>query len=103
MLEICEALGDRSGIAAVTGCLGETELGRGNLDKAEPLLRQALEQMQALGMKWHIAETNFDLAQLQRQRGNLPEAESHYALAHQLYTELGAMKDLERIEREWGE
>jgi hypothetical protein len=41
--------------------------------------------------------------ELHRQRGNLLEAETHYALAHQLYTELGAMKELERIEREWGE
>jgi hypothetical protein len=42
-------------------------------------------------------------ARLQRQRGNLPEVESHNALAHPLFTELGAMQELERIEREWGE
>ena len=95
-------MGDRSGIAEIISDMGRNELAQGHLDKAEPLLRQALEQMQELGMKDSIAETNFDLALLQRQHGNLPEAETHYALSHPLYTELGAMKDLERIKREWG-
>jgi lipoprotein NlpI len=53
----------------------------GNLDAAEKLLKQALEQMQALGMTWQIAETNFDLARLESKRGNLAEAESRYAIA----------------------
>ena len=102
-LEIFEALGDRSGIAEIISDMGRNELAQGHLDKAESLLRQALEQLEALGRKDYVAETNFDLAQLHRQRGNRPEAETHDALAHALFTELGAMKDLERIEREWGE
>ncbi|MEG3981009.1 tetratricopeptide repeat protein [Microcoleus sp. T3B2] len=100
-LELMTELGDRSGMATSIGCLGETELGRGNLDAAEPLLQEALVKMQELGMTWHIAETNYDLAQLYRQR-NYPElAQQHYNSAHQIFQQLGAAKDLERIEREW--
>jgi len=100
-LELMTELGDRSGMAASIGCLGETELGRGNLDAAEPLLQEALVKMQELGMTWHIAETNYDLAQLYRQRNNPELAQQHYNTAHQIFLQLGAAKDLEKIEREW--
>ena len=100
-LELRQELGDRSGMVVSIGCLGENELGRGNLDAAETLLKDALQQMETLGMTWHIAETNWDLAQLERQRGSHPQAQQHYAVAHQLFTQLGAKKDLEKIDREW--
>ncbi len=102
-LEICEALGDRSGMASSYGSLGEVELGRGNLDKAEELLNDALERFESLGNKRWMPECTFRIAQVWQRRGDTATAETHYTLAHQLYTELGAMKDLERIEREWGE
>ncbi len=100
-MQIEEELGDREGIAISIGCLGENELRRGNLDKAEELLTQALKQMQALGMIWYIAEANWDLAQLYKQKGNLNLAQKHYEIAHQLFTQLGAKKDVENIEKEW--
>ena len=100
-LELRTELGDRSGMAASIGCLGETELGRGNLDAAEPLLQEALVKMQELGMTWHIGETNYDLARLERQRNNPELAQQHYNTAHQIFQQLGAAKDLEKIEREW--
>jgi hypothetical protein len=52
-------------------------------------------------MTWHIAETNYDLAQLYRQRNNPDIAQKHYNTAHQIFQQLGAAKDLEKIEREW--
>jgi len=94
-------LGDREGIAISTGCLGENELGKGNLDVAENYLTEALAQMKELGMTWHIAETNFDLAQLWRKRGNEAIAQQHYQKSHQIYQQLGAIKELERIEQEF--
>jgi len=94
-------LGDRFGIAASIGGLGKTELGRGNLDAAEPLLQQALAKMQELGMTWHIAVINYDLARLERKRNNPELAQQHYNTAHQIFQQLGAAKDLEKIEREW--
>jgi tetratricopeptide (TPR) repeat protein len=94
-------LGDREGIAISIGCLGENELGRGHLDTAEQLLTEALEKMEKLGMTWHIAETNYDLARLQRKRGNTEVAQQHYDTAHQIFQQLGAAKDLEKIDRQW--
>jgi hypothetical protein len=52
-------LGDREGMAISICCLGENELGRGNLDTAEQLLTEALGKMQILGMTWDIAEVNY--------------------------------------------
>jgi tetratricopeptide (TPR) repeat protein len=98
-LELRTELGDRSGMATSIGCLGENELGRGNLDKAEELLIEALQKMEELGMIWHIAETNFDLAQLWQRRNNPDRAQHHYTIARDLYTQLGAAKDLECIEK----
>ena len=99
-LQLREELDDRSGIASSIGGLGETELERGNLDNAEDLFKQALSQMQPLGMTWHIAETNYRLAQLYRAKENPTQAQEHYAIAHQIFTDLGAMKDVEKMENE---
>ncbi|MEG4288328.1 tetratricopeptide repeat protein [Microcoleus sp. C2C3] len=100
-LEVETELGDREGIAKSIGCLGDNELGRGNLDTAEQLLTEALGKMQKQGMTWHIAEVNYYLARLERSRGNTEVAQQHYDTAHQIFQQLGAAKDLERIEREW--
>jgi hypothetical protein len=32
---------------------------------------------------------------------NHPQALHHYTIAHQLFTQLGTMKDIEKIEQEW--
>ncbi|MCT7969969.1 tetratricopeptide repeat protein [Laspinema sp. D1] len=102
-LQLRTELGAREGIALSTRCLGENELGKGNLDAAEKYLTEALAQMEALRMTWHIAEANFDLAQLWRKRGNEEIAQEHYQKSHQIFQQLGAAKDLERIEREWNQ
>ncbi|MGI0492949.1 tetratricopeptide repeat protein [Alkalinema pantanalense CENA528] len=98
--QMCEELGDRAGMAASMGCLGENELGRGNLDEAETLLKDALLQMQQLGMIASIAETHWDLTQLYHTKNQPELAHQHYTTAHQLFTQLGAIKDLEKIEAE---
>lgn len=81
--------------------MGENKLGKGNLDAAEQYLTKALEEIEKLEMKWYIAEANCDLAQLWRKRGNEDIAQEHYRKAHHIFQQLGAAKDLERIEREW--
>jgi len=96
-------LGHCAGMAEIKMNLGENELGKGNLDAAEKYLTEALADMEKLGMTQNIAETNFDLAKLWRQRGNEEIAQKYYEKSHQLYEKLGAMKDLERIERDWRE
>ncbi|MEG3988670.1 tetratricopeptide repeat protein [Microcoleus sp. S28C3] len=88
-------------MAKSIGCLGDNELRRGNLDTAEQLLTEALGKMQKQGMTWYIAAVNYDLARLERKRGNTEVAQQHYDTAHQIFQQLGAAKDLERIDREW--
>ncbi|MBD0261773.1 MAG: tetratricopeptide repeat protein [Tolypothrix sp. Co-bin9] len=92
---------DHYGIASITHILGRNELGRGNLDAAEGLLKDALTKMQILGMTWDIATANYSLARLERQRGDTEVAQQHYNTAHQMYQQLRAAKDLEKIEQEW--
>ena len=99
-LKLRKELGDRLGMAEMNGCLGENELGRGNLDQAEALLKQALSQIQQLGMVSAIAEINYGLAKLYRAKDNPTKAQEHYAIAHQIFTDLGAMKDVEKMENE---
>ncbi|MDQ2099281.1 MAG: tetratricopeptide repeat protein [Tychonema bourrellyi B0820] len=94
-------LGDREGMATSIGCLGEIEMLRGNLDVAEPLLKECLAKLTELKQPSKIAEANYDLARLHRQRGNTVVAQQHYDTAHGIFQQLGAAKDLERIEKEW--
>ncbi|OCQ91693.1 hypothetical protein BCD67_09315 [Oscillatoriales cyanobacterium USR001] len=100
-LEVETELGDRSGMAISIGCLGEIEMLRGNLDAAEPLIKDAMTQLQKLGQTAKVAESYYDLARLERKRNNTELAQQHYNTAHQIFQQLGAVKDLERIEREW--
>jgi tetratricopeptide (TPR) repeat protein len=100
-LKLRTELGDRSEIAIIWGCLGENELGRGNLDMAEEWLIKAVEKMKDLSMTWDIAETNWDLAQVYRSKPDHQKAQEHYEIAQQLFTELGAKKDLKKIETNW--
>jgi hypothetical protein len=60
-----------------------------------------LELFTELGDRFGIAEINFDLAVLEYKRGHREQAASHYAIAHQQLSQLGAQKDLERIDHEW--
>ncbi|MEH2449414.1 MAG: tetratricopeptide repeat protein [Nostoc sp.] len=101
-LEVMTELGDRSGMAYSYSCLGENECDRGNLEAAEQFSKQALELAEELGMTNLVAELNYDLARLERKRGSNTElAQQHYNTAHQIFQQLGAAKDLEKIEREW--
>jgi tetratricopeptide (TPR) repeat protein len=95
--------GDWAGIASVWGCMGENELERGSLESAEIWLQKSLIAMENLQMLHgiDIAEINWDLAKLYRAKSDEPQAQQHYLIAHNLYTKLGAKKDLERIESEW--
>ena len=45
---------------------------------------------------WH----GYDLAKLYRAKDNPTKAQEHYAIAHQMFTDLDAMKDVEKMENE---
>jgi tetratricopeptide (TPR) repeat protein len=100
-LELRTELGDRYKIAEAKGDFGELELDRGDLDKAEALLTEALQTFEAMQAIAQIAYVEFRLAQVWQKRGDLTRAEPHRTRARDIYQQLGAAKDLERIETEW--
>jgi tetratricopeptide (TPR) repeat protein len=100
-LQLRAELGDRAGMAISTGCLGEIAMLKGNLDEAKKLMLDSLKSLTELGDEYKIAESNYDLARLEKQRGNLTLAQQYYDKAKTIYQQLGAIKDLERIEKEW--
>ena len=100
-LELAKKLGYYSAIAYSKYGLGKVELGEENLDEAEPLLTESLTMAEERQMAPLIAETRYNLAKLWRKRDNLELAQEHYDTAHQIFQQLGATKDLEKIEQEW--
>jgi tetratricopeptide (TPR) repeat protein len=100
-LKLRTELGNRAGIAISWSVLGDNELKRKNFQAAETWLKQALPVMKDLKMDWHIAQTNWGLAQVFRARSDNPQAQEHYSIAHDLFTKLGTKGDLEKIEKEW--
>jgi tetratricopeptide (TPR) repeat protein len=88
-------------MATSWGVLGDIDRNRGNWDAAEALYRQSLQVNEELGSLDMIAANNFDFALLEKQRGNLIIAQQYYEKAKSIYQQLGAKKDLERIEQEW--
>lgn len=59
---------------------------------------ESLNQSTSLGMKDLMAETNGHLAQLYHAKNNPELAQQHYTIAHQLFTQLGAAKQIEKLE-----
>jgi tetratricopeptide (TPR) repeat protein len=100
-LELRIELGNRAGVAISWGVLGANELRRKDFSAAEICLKQALPVMEDLKMDWHIAQTNWGLAQVCHARSDNPQAQEHYSIAHDLFTKLGAKGDLENIEKGW--
>jgi tetratricopeptide (TPR) repeat protein len=102
-LQLRTEIGARRGVAICIESLGQNELGKGNLEEAERFLKQALSEMELLGMTWHIGSANAELAILEKKRGNISVATEHYKKSHEIYTRLGAVKYLERVNRRWEE
>jgi hypothetical protein len=71
------------------------------IELAEEYSKRGLRMAEEVGDTYLVAEIHWDLAQLYRQRNTLELAQHHYETAHQLFTQLGAKKNIEKIEREW--
>jgi transcriptional regulator with XRE-family HTH domain len=67
------------------------------------ILHYFLRKFEGLGLGdcQFIAEVHYRLMQLEIKRHNPTAAQTHYTTAQTLYTQLGAAKDLEKIEQEW--
>ena len=94
-------LGENNGVASSRGSIGVLKFRCGQLDEAETLLNDSLKCFEEFRYRELIAEARFYLALIWRQRANEEKAQYHFAIAHEIYTRLGAAKDLERIEKEF--
>ncbi len=99
-MEVETELGDPYGIAGAKCDFGELELDRNNLDLAESYFNEALQGFTQLKAPKGIADCEFGLARLWQKRGDPARAKSHCDRARDLYQQLGAIKDLERIAAE---
>ena len=100
-INISVSLGNIPKAATEKPYLANTEISLGNLERAENLLSEALPILTELGMMYEQGFANYVYARLEKQRGNLTLAQQYYDQSKTLYQQLGAIKDLERIEKEW--
>jgi tetratricopeptide (TPR) repeat protein len=94
-------LNDSIGIANAWRYLGNISRYRGHLEEAEQLYIQSINTFERVGEDLGAAKTNWNLAKVYRSKPDHQKAQEHYDIAHQLFTELGAKKDLEKIETNW--
>jgi tetratricopeptide (TPR) repeat protein len=88
-LAIEEELGDRSGIAAIWGVLGEVAIERKNWDIAQDFLMKCLQVMEDLGYRKKIAECCRYMGIMETQRGqNYDLAQTYLRRALDLYREI---------------
>jgi tetratricopeptide (TPR) repeat protein len=97
-LELRTELGDRSGMAEMLGQVGYIEQNRGNWDEAERLFTQMLKLKEELGDRAGVATSHWWLMSLAKSRKNIDLARHHYTIARDIFTQLGAAKNLENLE-----
>ena len=106
-LALYEELGNRSGMAIVTGNIGtlyaQKEFADYNPTKAETLLQQAITLNQELGTKQAIYISHKALANLYSQEGRWEEALQQYKKYHEAYGEVHteeALKKAAQVEQQ---
>jgi predicted negative regulator of RcsB-dependent stress response len=81
--------------------LGASELNAGNFEVAREVLQQALQIVDEWGMIKYIALANYHLARLERSLQNTDLAETYFSTAYDIFLNLGATRELMRIQRVW--
>jgi tetratricopeptide (TPR) repeat protein len=81
--------------------LGEAELNAGNFEVAREVLQQALQIVDEWGMMKYIALANYHLARLERSLQNNDLAATYFSTACDIFLNLGAVRELVRIQRAW--
>lgn len=68
-----------------------------NYDEAAGFLLRALEIFDALGARWQIGRTLFELGEMERAQHNMPIAHDYFGRALDEFDALGAMPDAARV------
>jgi hypothetical protein len=69
----------------------------GEPDKAEPLLRRALERFQEMGTRWQSGRTLTELGEVERARQNVLQARDYFARAVAEFEAVGALPAASRV------
>jgi tetratricopeptide (TPR) repeat protein len=69
----------------------------GDYEKAEERLEQAADVFQGLDTRWQLGRTHVELGELTAARSETAEATQHYSKALNLFEEMGAVPDAERV------
>jgi lipopolysaccharide biosynthesis regulator YciM len=96
--EILEPIGFKWAVADVQASLGDIFRGRGDLDQAEALYREALATHEALGRKHEMATDFANLGRVHNARGGLDQAEALYHRAQLLFQEMRAVPKITMVQ-----
>jgi DNA-binding NarL/FixJ family response regulator len=79
--------------------MGSVLLEKGETDKSIELLRRSLSSFRAVGAPYDEAQVRFLIARASQKRGDTDTAQLEIGAAREIFIELGAAPDLERVER----
>jgi tetratricopeptide (TPR) repeat protein/DNA-binding MarR family transcriptional regulator len=97
-LELSERLGDKRTIAILNGNLGEAYRLKNETKKADKFYRKSLKLSEDLGFKWQIAEVHFNQGLLYKTT-NQQKSKQFFETALLEYTQLGAKREIEKINK----
>ncbi len=97
-LGLNESLGRKEGMASVYGNLGIIYQTRGDLEKAEGYYLKSLGLNESLGRKEGMASDYGNLGVLYKTRGDLEKAEEAWSQSKRLFTEIGAVSMVEKVQ-----
>jgi tetratricopeptide (TPR) repeat protein len=81
--------------------LAECDRLQGKFDTALPLHREAIEILENIGAKCDLAEAYYQLGLTQQKIGN-PESQENFTKAIELFNDIGAPKQVEKVEQAIG-
>jgi class 3 adenylate cyclase len=96
-LEVLTELGDRAGMAHVTGHIGTIHVSIGRYPAALEYFHSALEMFAELGDRAGVAPSTSNIGAIHASTGRYPEALEHYHRALEMYAELGDRASVARI------
>lgn len=97
-LAIDEQLSSQDGIANQYGNLGNVLHSRGDLGGAETMYKKAMAIDEQLGRKEGVANAYANLGSIAEQRNDVAEARRLWILARDLFAEIGARPEVERVQ-----
>jgi tetratricopeptide (TPR) repeat protein len=95
--EIATSLEHKLYLATAHRARGVLHWIKGQFEKAEMRLEQAADIFRGLDTRWQLGRTHVELGELAAGQPETAEAKQHYSRALNLFEEMGAVPDAERV------